>query len=381
MLQTDTVNQLLKPMKKLQDRWYNGFVDSLRSDPMMAQMVQPSPPLLQSDLVLWKYLNSLPPASLTWNTNTHRGDQFFENYAAVICQQEFPESAFEKDIGPNVYIAWEAHLSTIKPPPSQAQLPQIFRNWAMLNYPEVANIGASDLAKMALIDSAQQKLQPYIKPPARPVNFSGGIKELLSTLSQSGSANFAFDSSQGSGDVSKTWTGGMNTGFYGLWAGSSPASWLNVQFAGSRVKVTGSARHYTVWPSQPGGWYDSGLLGQAYKEKTTPPWPQKPDPSWDEAFNPTTGTMRYLLVSLLIVDELNIQIDSDVSYSPAQQQIIRDNASSGLWPFFVPDAERISKTEVEFGVPSAMRINVVTQPGNPLIIGANVQNIATIFGG
>lgn len=372
-------NQLLDAMTILQNRWYNGLVAGLGGNPATAQIIQPSSPMLQTDLGLWAYENRLPPASLTFNTNLYGGEQFFDEYAAVISELQFPQDSFRQDIGADVYQEWTAHVSQLQPPPTLDQLPGLFQEWAILFAPTVANVGTSDLVQMALINDAQQSLAPYEGPHAAPVDFNGSFAQLLQILQHSSRAQFSFDSSSSSSDVSNTWTSGVNTSFYGLWTGCNSTSRLSLRFARSKVTVTASTERYTVWRSVPGAWYNSSLLNNAYSNKSTPPWPANANPSWDDVFGPT-GSMRQLIASLLVMDGLHIIVTSDVTYQEVDQQTILGHVSDGLWPFFIPSNDSVVTNTVTFGSTSGMHIETVTQPGNPIIIGANALGIAQYLG-
>lgn len=368
----------LDPMTDLQNRWYNRLASELLADPSVAQLIQPSPLLEQEDTSLWPYENLIPPESLTFNTRMTNSARFFEEYAAVIQALQFPQDAFEKDIGTSVYQQWTVHLSQIQPPPTEDQLPGLFFEWALFNAPNVANIGQSDLNLMLTISAAKDALEPYLGSQANPADFTGSFQDLVNTLQQAGSTQFIFDSSRASNDVSQTWTNGANANFYGLLSRSDGNSQLTVKFARSNVTVNVSLR-YAVWVSMPGSWYSSFMLSLALNNKLSPPWPQTGPPTWDEIFG-TQGSMPRLIGSLLVADELNVVVKSDAIYSGFDQRIVVENALNGLWPFFVPDNDRLTHNAVTFDNAGTMRVETSTAPGMPVVIGANVLDIARYLG-
>jgi hypothetical protein len=368
----------LDPMTELQNQWYNALVTGLLADPSVAQLIQPAPLLAPSDSSLWAYENLIPPASLTFNTQMTSSARFFREYASAVDGLKFPESAFEQDIGPIVYQQWTDHISQVHPPPAPGELPDLFFEWALLNAPEVAHIGASDLRWMYQISTAQEALKPYEDPNAKPADFSGTFEKLLQMLQASGSTQFSFDSSRATSDVSNSWTNGANTTFYGLWVGSNSTSMLSAKFARSKVTVTARLR-YTVWISVPGAWYSSFLLNLAYSNKSSPPWPQNESPTWDEIFGPQ-GSMQRLIGWLLVADGLDVTVESDAIYSDRDQRVITSNALNGLWPFFVPSSGGFATNSVTFDETGAMRIEFFTEPQNPIVIGANVLGIARYLG-
>jgi hypothetical protein len=364
-------------MSTLQSRWHTALASGLLVEPGTFQIIQPSPPLSPTDTALWAAENLLPPAAATFNTDLSAGAQFFSSYASVACQQQFPQSSFEQDIGSGVYQAWTAYVKSIQPPPTASQLPALFQQWAMRNAPAVVQVGVADLSTMALIEAAQQALVPYEGPNAQPVDFAGGFTQLLEILSQSpgGKANFDSRPTGSSNDGSAE---SIRPRIYGLWAGASSASFLSRRFAASHVTVSAAFQAYTVWGSIPGAWYNSSLLNTAYSTQSSPPWPPNPDPTWNDLFGPG-GSMRQLIASLLVADALTVTVTSDATYTDDDQQEILDNTSQGMWPFFVPSGENVTNT-VSFPGASGMQIDTATQSGNPIVIGAIVLGIAQYLG-
>ena len=247
----------------------------------------------------------------------------------------------------------------------------IFDNWIMW-------LGA--LANALPNDNAvTQALQPYQGRDAKPVDFIGTYAELLQVLGNSSGNSLSFDSSKTSDDVGKTWTGGKDVDLHGLWAGSSPNDRLSRRFAESKVIVSARFKAYAVWTSTPGSWYNSGLFNTAYSNQTTPPWPQDADPTWEDVFGPG-GSMLRFIASLVVVDGVSSTVTSDAIYNELDQQTIRNNASRGLWPFYTPTKSDTVTNAVTFDDASGMKIKTITQPGNPLVIGANVIGVAQYLG-
>lgn len=367
----------IEPMTSLQNRWYNGLVADLSLSPETFQLSQPSPPIQASDVGLWAYQNVIPPASLTFNHSACDGDSFFDEYVAAALQMQFPQSVFEEDIGAENYAAWLAYLKQISPPPTPDQLPSVFQAWASVYAPSVVAVGVADLTQMALIDDAARALAPYLAPDPVPVDFAVSYAELLQALNRADGARVSFDSAATSGDVTGTWARGADSGAAGLWAGCCPASRISREFAAGRVTVEAQCRAYLVLTSTPGAWYDSALLHMAYSSPSTPPWPQNPNPSWNQLFGPD-GSMRLLLASLLVVDGVEATVTSEVSYSEADRQSIRRNASKGLWPFYAPDGTPVTNS-VTFDA-SGMRAQLSIRPQHPLVIGANILSTGRCLG-
>lgn len=364
-------------MITLQNRWYNGLLGNLPLSPQMFQISRPAAPLSASDAALWACQNVNPPASLTFDRSAAASLSFFDDYAAVAIEMQFPECDFAQDIGEANAKAWTTYLATVQPPPTPDQLPLLFQSWAIMYAPGVVEVGVADLTEMALIGDGQQALAPYLGPHARPADFLGTWSDLLRTLNASSGASVAFDSRTASPDVKSTWTGGQDQGVCGLWTGSDRASRPSRRFAASRVTVNARFKSSTVWTSTPGPWYDSSLLHTAWSNQASPPWPANPDPTWSEVFGPE-GSLLRRISALVVVDGVDAVITSDTAYDSITQQRIQQNADKGLWPFYAPSGGAVSNT-VTFGQ-TGMRIETSMQPGHPVVLGENVIGIGRYLG-
>lgn len=365
---------LLDPMTTLQNRWYNGLAKALGLSRAMFQVSVPAAPLPASDTGLWAFQDALPPDSLTFNRSLLGGDTFFGEYAAVAGEMEFPQADFAKDIGEENYLAWEAYLATVQPPPTPAQLPQVFYDWAIINAPDAVAAGVSDLTEMALIDAGQQALQPYLGPGAKPVDFHGTYADLVRCLGVSPGAAVSFDSATSSPDVSGTWTGGKDTGIVGLWTGASTTARLSRKFALRSVHVQAAFQGWTVWTTTPGAWYDSSLFNIAYRASGSPPWPVDADPTWAQEFGPG-GSFAHVGASLIAVDGVDATITSAAAFDAAEQQRIREQAPLGLWPFYAPSGGAVANA-VSFDASGRMTIKTTIRRGSPAVLGLNVLGIS-----
>jgi hypothetical protein len=366
------------PMRVLRDRWYRGLVAALSLSPARFQIDQPCTSVPASDSSLWAIQNTLPPLSLTVNRNAENVTTMFSEYAAVAEQMSFPLADLAADIGEQNFAAWTAYVEQLGQP-SAAQLPALFQEWALINAPDVANIGISDLATMALIETGAQALAPYTGPNAAPPDFARDYSDLVAMLAAAPGASVSFDSATTPADVTTTWTGGIDDGIDGLWSGLSPAARLSSTFASSHVTVHATFEHLVRWTSTPGAWYDSSLLGMAYSSPASPPWPADPSPTWEDLFGPS-GSLQRLLASLLVVDGLQATITSSATYQAADQQAIADNAAAGLWPFYLHATSTAIPNTVSFDAAGTMTIAIAAEPNQPLILGGDVLGIAQYLG-
>ncbi|UQI45840.1 hypothetical protein M1P56_16480 [Streptomyces sp. HU2014] len=367
-------------MTELQNRWYNAVSKDLPASPSTAQLIQPAPLLEPSDVALWARENTVPPASLTFNRQVGESPFFFDEYAAVIQSLSAPESTLVTAIGAGVHREWLKYLKTLPVQPDEDRLPEVFHAWAMTYHPEVANEGASALRDIVRLRALQRLLRSYQGPPPKPAEYLGGSRELLSMLGNSRSATISFDSATTSGDVSGTWTGGVNKDFSGLWAGAGRLDAITAGFARSVVTVEAELGAYVVWPVNPDPrWYDSSQLHEAYTKRTSPPWASPPQVHWDMAFGERSGRLQRAIASLLIVERLTSVVTSDAVFPSDDQRVIKDKAAAGLWPFYVPTGDgATNKADFDKGRP---RLETTAPAGRPLVIGAHVLPIARYLGG
>jgi hypothetical protein len=271
------------------------------------------------------------------------------------------------------------YLQSLKQIPAASQLPNIFFNWALINYPPVANIGSADLSAMLLdpISSAGLALMPYYR--LQP-DWSLGYTALAQQLASAPTVSFNFASSQMSSNVSNTWTGGNDSGFFGLWGGSSSTSTLSEQFASSNITISASFAHVLTFQTSPGVWYTSSAMGDAFSHQSGAPWNPASTINWQNTFDPNKGNMARYMANLIVLDTMDLQIESDAAYSSVDQQTIQNNSSAGLWPFYTTSSSSGSSTAVTFDSQGAMTVHVNSAPGVPVVIGGNVIPVDLFVG-
>lgn len=90
--------------------------------------------------------------------------------------------------------------------------------------------------------------------------------------------------------------------------------------------------------------------------------------------------MQRLIISLVVADGINVTISSSANYCAIDQQTIHNNIQNGVWPFYVPTNNSTVTNVSTFDNIKGMKIETVTQPGNPLVIGNNSLPIAQYLG-
>jgi len=367
----------------LQNGFYNAFTLGLgfpAGSPF--QILQPSTPLLpgpQADPTLWAYFNNIPPFSLTQNYIASGGNQFFSDYKGMLSALQGTPNTFQQDIGSEAYAAWVQYLPTISPTPAVSQLPQIFFSWAIVFFPAVANVGASDLAQMLLdpITAAQMGILAY--PSGKQPDWTLGYDALRTQLSAAPSRAFALSSSTMDSNVSKSWTQGSNSGFFGLWGGSSSTSKESAQFAASGVSVAAAFDHVMTFQASPGPWYSSSAMATAFNHQGGAPWNPKSPINWQNTFG-SDGNMQRFAVNLIVADGMSVQVTSLATFSLDTQEIIKNSSGAGLWPFYSQGSSSGSSTTTSFNQQGNMTVTITSVPGVPVVLGVSVLPVSQFVG-
>ena len=373
----------------LQNGWYNGFLQGMGQSPNSFQIIQPAPPIASgaaANSTFWAYYNNLPPLSLTQQFLASGGNQFYNNYRALMSALVPSRSVnVEGDIGAANYKKWQNYILSLATPPTMNQLPTLFRNWAMIYAPNVANIGSSDYAAILLdpVATAQNELT-LIYTDANglplPFNWSLNYGDMVTQLNSSPARQFSFDSSTMNSNVSTSWTKGSNSGFFGLWGGSTTTSSISQQFASSHVTVNASFTNVLVYANTPGLWYYSSAMGLAYANKTGNPWSGgQSSINWDNTFG-SNGNMQRFASNLIMATGMNITITSDATYSTLDQQTITSSGHAGFWPFYSGGSSSSSTNTATFDEQGHMTITTSSIPGVPIVLGVNVLPVSQFVG-
>lgn len=201
----------------LQNGWYNGFLQGMGQSENSFQIIQPAPPLAEGTAInslFWTYFNNIPPDSLTQQFVASGGNQFYNNYRGLLSALVPARNVdVKKDIGAENFKAWQTYVLSRPLPPNMNELPTLFRNWAMIYDPSIANIGSSDYAAILLdpIATAQNELTlVFTDLNGLPKDFTWMFtyQDMVNQLKNAPSRAFTFDSSTMNSNVSNSWTGG-----------------------------------------------------------------------------------------------------------------------------------------------------------------------------
>ncbi len=367
-------NPPINSMSLLQSDWYNTFSSALGSNTPSFQLLQPAVDITHN-AALWALQNQIPPDISTWNSWIYQTNNLFQQYSEIVAQLTFPESQFEKDIGTDNYNAWLAYLKTQPKPPAN-ELPTLFREWAMLNAPGIANIGSSDLAKMILINSAKASITPYLGPSPKPVDFTDTMDSLTEILQQASPKQIHHQFSPTSAQHTLSKGGEISPCFFGIWSGSWPTAPIHIKFAQSQLTITLDIAHLTVQSSIPGEWYNSSLLNLALSTKSSPPWPAGKN-LWENYFG-TDGTLQKIISNIVVVSDIHISILSDAVFTESEQKVIMENVKKGVWPFYYQSNSHI--TNKATFTDNKLQLTTESHFGVPLILAINTHSTMTTLG-
>ncbi|WP_123834520.1 hypothetical protein [Methylobacterium currus] len=367
----------------LQAGFYNALSQGLGfspNDPF--QIIQPSPPLVAgetADQDLWAYLNNIPPYSLTQNTAISGGNQFLSNYQGVMSALLAAPNSFQSTIGPACNNAYTQAVQNGDAGTSAID----FRNWALTNgaCSPVAVSGASALAAAMLdpVFAAQMNVTAYKPVGKKPVDFSQDYSKLKQLLKNAPNRSFSVAESSWNTDVSQSWTKSANSGFFGLWGGSSSTSEVSEKFASSGVNLDATFEHVLSFAPTPGDWYTSSALGLAFHNQSGAPWDQSKPINWTNTFGPQ-GNMQRFMSSLVVVSGMSIVVTSSAVYTSDEQNQITSNSQNGLWPFYTSGGSGGSSSNVSFDNSGHMVVKTTSKPGVPVVIGAKVLSASQYLG-
>ncbi|MDR7276477.1 hypothetical protein [Catenuloplanes atrovinosus] len=337
------------------------------------QLLQPAP-VPADDLALWRLLDRLPSATLYRDPGAP-ADSLSGTYRRILASLEIPaEDRFTAAVGRRIADEFARFLAS-RPgrPPSATAYPALFRNWALLHHPAVAGRGTTALAGMILepLGAATIALLPYLDTtaepprPGRAPDWDDTVDDVTAALKAAPSREFTVDS-----DTIVTDTAGELGEPAGLWGLSDPETEQARRFAAAEFRLRVSAGHVLLRRPVPGPWFSSAVLGIAHATPDGPPWSPEGPLDWTTAF----GILRYVTNALIVVDSLEVTVESAGPYGEEDQQIILANLGHGLWPLYLPGAD------CSFTPDGAMTVHLATAPGTPVVLGVVALTIDAYLG-
>ncbi len=370
-------------MEELERQWYNAVVTGLGLDMSTFQLVRPTVPLGATSDSLWAYFNNIPPLSLTNNFANSGANRFYDDYRGVVGRLIAPGlTEFENNLG-DAASEWKAYINKFMPIPDLKEWPKIFTSWAMANGHEgIAMQGASELESINnnAILRAQTAVQNEKEFIAGVPNFSGTIAALRAAIPRAEEHAVTLDTSNASSKTENAWAKGSVSGMIDFFNGGGSASFavMSAQAASAQLKAKARFQHAMTFRADPGSWYSSAALSVAYAKSDNYTW-KVGTPDWNSTFG-EKGSMQRIATSLVVVDGIEMTIESAASFSSAQQQEIEAHASVGFWPFFSAHASGGAGKDVQFTSDGKMTVKSGLPAGNPVVFGANVMSAAAYIG-
>jgi hypothetical protein len=381
-------------MQNLQQGWYNAVVSGLGLDSNVFQLFQTGSPLLtKNSNDLWRICNAIPPLSVTHQFNPSQFNQLFEDYNGVISSLTIPGlDDFQAALGGTNYQAWlnykQAHkdkiLNATNPQKAQAAL---YQGWATVYLtPDLARTTQSMLESINAdpLGRALDAIQLNGPDAGDEPSFNVKIKDVIKKMQAGPSVNVSYDSASSSSDISHTWANAEVSGFLGFFSGGASGSFdkLSKTASSSRVTVQANFTGVTPIPVAAGGWFNSAVLGNAFRSKDDPKvWNPSKNINWDKTFG-KDGNMQRMATTLRIASGYSARITSYASYSKDDQQTIQAQADAGVWPFFSASASGGSETKTSIGANGELIVDISLPQTKqiPFVIGVDVTPMGAVLG-
>jgi hypothetical protein len=405
LLNTNTMSQTKETgsaageaMGTLTEQWYNALVTGLSLNPDNFQLFQGSESIGDTSEFIWNILDAIPPKSINNYYNPNQGNNFSQDYQAVIANlKPISDTSFQTCMG-DYYPEWMTYLKSSDCPSdifdSADKMSSGFKKWAMINAPSQSGCSASliqsfynDVVTIAntMYASAQTAGKGYA--------YNVTIADLTTAIASAPGKNFTMDSKTESSSVSHTWAEGSTSVLYDIFSFGGGASYdkLTTDATSAGLKIDASFKHVTTLPGGPLAkvssdpilskytpWYNSAAFGRAYGTKDNTVW-KNGSPSWETTFG-SDGNMQRVADAIVVVDGIDITITSETSYSSSEQETITGQASAGVGPFFEASGSGGSSTDVSFSDSGAMTVKITSPAGNPQLLGVLVTDTKDFIG-
>jgi len=214
------------------------------------------------------------------------------------------------------------------------------------------------------IKAAKQHLSTWGDNPA---TWSVGLAGLIRQLHSASSISFGFSSDAVA-----------DPAFWGLWGNSEPASGPSASFAKGNVSGQFKFKNALLFAPTPSDWYVPSALSLAHATKTGHPWNPDSPINWQTTFGPN-GNMQAFVGGLYVASGLSIQYTSTTAFSKADQRLISEAVTQGMWPYYLGISNAVTK--VQFNPQGQMTVTVTSVPNLPVVIAASVLSAKQYLGG
>ena len=384
----------------LDSQYYNALVAQLHMDPSSFQLAQGAISLGTDSSSIWNFFDSIPPVSLSRSWDSSGFNNLALAYGGVI-NNLIPQTsnAMQALLG-DKYVSWQAYRSNASNIPSP--LPKLangqidfvgiqvtmFETWgiAQLDAGQIQSgvtlLGQTDVVSVAnTMFNAAKGVYP----------FTATYGDVQNAHSIPGS--ISFNSSNYSSDTSHAWAQAEASGFFDFFSGGASGSWsqFNQQVESDGVTVSISFQKVITLPGLPLAtlqnvdpelssyvpWFDGEALHVAQQHNDNTVW--KPSaPTWADTFGPDGNLLR-LTTQLIVVDGVDITIETNFAVSSDDQTEINASYHAGFWPFFSTSGSGGWTHDHPTYSSSGATFHSSTVLGNPQVLGVTVSPIDTVF--
>jgi hypothetical protein len=392
MTATTVTPSVQQSITNLNAAWYNAVSAALRLDQSTFVLAQGGLGIQGTDSSgLFLMSDSVPPSASVTMYQPSGTSKFSSAYGTLLTAlaPETDPNGLQRELG-DMYASWAAYVKQYYQdhPDAVTPLVTVFSGWARGNLDPgrtargVAVIEGSEsdplvqaLRAMRCADHRQKFQQSDGTAYSLP-RYTATLDAARSAINQGPSADLLFHSVTGDHTLRYTTERGAATGYYGIFGGSATESLrqLNEKSAFAEVTVEGRIGRYATLPTNPGAWFTSAEYTRAYHGRGDQRiWTSGATAGdWDSFFGQPTGALARRVSGLVLVSDYMITVTSKASYTQAEFQQIKAQATFGVWPFFCTTNSIASKNEFQRNDDGSISVTSTLEKGCIEIWGANV---------
>lgn len=375
-------------------QWYHTLIETLGLDRNRFQLYQGSLSLGNDSEWLWNILDTIPPKSINHYYDPSQRNLFSQNYGAILNQlKPIKTNAFQICMG-DYYMLWNNYLKNAKIPTdfftNPATTKTFFKNWTLASAPSKTCCEATYLASI-YGDFISKAIIRYNNANTLDTNLAYNIEMQSVRTNLALSKSVQFDTK----NISKRKRSDELI---------DPVNLLNVfsenakrklpqlhsihqKINKSIITITGTFKHTLVVEGHPLEqknihstlgkrlpWFSPLAFRRAYDTKNNNVW-KNGTPNWESVFG-ESGSLQRDTNGLILVDGIDITINSTESFTEVERRLIHTNKAKGVWPFYGDESSSRIKNKVVFkGKTGGTQIHTSSESGNPIVIGVYVDDL------
>lgn len=381
-------------MENITAQWWNAVTRGLNIRGNF-QLVQGNISLGITSQAIWSLMDTIPPSSVVqfWTPGSY--NSFSSNYGSVLSRIHSSASSSFQTTMADYFQPWMTYLQAHPPAaPINQTLPALFQSWAYANMPPAQAQSALTALQGALIDPIGQAQQMWIAAGGTSgiKAFNPSIETLDAAISTAPSGTVELNSQTESSDVTKTWANGAVEGFYDIFFGEANTSYesTTVVVTNAGVDININFTHVVTIPIAPlemgtvvagpttyQAWYVPSALQTAYNNNNYQIW-QPGSPDWNSFFGPS-GSMLRGTAALVIVDGINVSLNSTASIAKEEQTDVRAAFAAGFFPFFGVEGQGGWHNDMHFNDSGQIVASASSPTGAPQVLGIIVADMPNLI--